>query len=190
MIWIKARSLNFLKIKLRMKKILKVLVILFFSVLIKEKVKANTVIIGTGSGSITQNSMGSLNAGDTLAITAGTYSGGASFGNIHDITIINYGGVVTFTGQIYWGAGYSGGTYLYNVNFVGTGTSAFYGFVFSGISNTVFRCFLSTTTTGQFYGNRFQRLWFKNNAGNPCFDLFNTTLVWDGTSSTFLMVIL
>ncbi|MBS1669156.1 MAG: hypothetical protein JST58_17405, partial [Bacteroidetes bacterium] len=51
---------------------------------------ANTVIIGTGSGALSKTSMGTLQAGDTLAITAGTYSGGATFANLHDITIINY----------------------------------------------------------------------------------------------------
>ena len=159
----------------------KLFLFLFIFIAFLNTANAKTVIVGTGSGSITQNSMGSLIAGDTLAITAGTYTG-ASFGNIHDITIINYGGVVTFTGIIYWGAGYSGGTFLYNVNFTGSGTSTFYGFVFSGITTSVFKCFFSTNGP-PFYGNRFERLHFVNTS--TCFDLFDTSLIFDGTINTF-----
>ncbi|MEI7628959.1 MAG: hypothetical protein WCJ80_12005, partial [Bacteroidota bacterium] len=95
--------------------------------------------------------MTGLISGDTLAITPGTYSGGGNFSNLHDITIINNGGIVTFTGTVNWG-----GTTMHNIKWTGVGfTGAFYGFVFN-------------TATG-FYGQtihtdstRFDHLDFEN----------------------------
>ncbi|PWT74542.1 MAG: hypothetical protein C5B59_11015 [Bacteroidetes bacterium] len=64
------------------------------------QVSAKTVIIGNGSGTVTQQDMTGLAPGDVLAINPGTYSGG-SFSNLTGITITNNGGTVIFTGTLY-----------------------------------------------------------------------------------------
>ena len=73
-------------------------------------VHAKTVVIGSGSGSVSKTSMSGLSSGDVLAITPGTYSG-ATFSNLTGITITNNGGAVTFTGSNYVEIG-SGNTNL------------------------------------------------------------------------------
>ena len=91
---------------------------------------ANHLIVGSGSGTVSVTSMGSLSAGDTILVTHGSYSGGAVFGGIHDVTIINYGGVVTFTATVDFG---NSGASIYDITFTGTGDAThFYGFVFDG----------------------------------------------------------
>jgi len=89
---------------------MKHLLLFSFSVLSLLKVNAKTVIIGSGSGTVSQTSMTGLSTGDVLAIKPGTYSG-ATFSNLSNITITNNGGVVTFTGSNYVEIG-SGNTNL------------------------------------------------------------------------------
>ncbi|MBS1975417.1 MAG: hypothetical protein JST13_13785, partial [Bacteroidetes bacterium] len=90
-------------------------------------------IIGSGKGQVAITSMNGFSPGDTLAIQAGIYSGGAVFGGIHDVTIINYGGVVTFTATVDFG---NSGASLTNITWAGTGDPLhFYGFVFDGSGN-------------------------------------------------------
>ena len=76
-----------------MKNLFMALLALFLSL----SLSAKTVVIGNGSGTISQTSMSGLSAGDVLAITPGTYSS-ATFSNLSNISIINNGGLVTFTG--------------------------------------------------------------------------------------------
>ena len=85
---------------------------------------AKTVTYGSGSGSVSVTSMTGLNPGDTIAIKSGNYSSG-SFTNLNHVTIINSGGVVTFTGQV------SIGPWSY-VGMDGTGGGLAYGFKFAG----------------------------------------------------------
>ncbi|MBS1665992.1 MAG: hypothetical protein JST58_01305 [Bacteroidetes bacterium] len=143
---------------------------------------ANIVRIGNGTGKISKISMQGLRHGDTLAITAGTYTGG-EFGNLHDITIINYGGLVTFTGSWNIGGQWSGGTFFYNVVFSGSGSSEFYGFVFRGIAGNVIDCNLPTNARPGMYGLRFERMRFINTG--VCFNLYGNRVVYDGTDATF-----
>jgi Secretion system C-terminal sorting domain/PKD domain len=62
-------------------------------------IQAKTVVIGGGSGYITVPDMTGLNPGDTLAITAGQYTG-ATFNNLNGITITNNGSAVVFNGKV------------------------------------------------------------------------------------------
>jgi hypothetical protein len=106
--------------------------IIFFIIFIISNASAKTVIIGKGSGVVSKTSMSGLNPGDVLAIRAGTYKGGGSFGGLHDITIINYKGTVTFGGTIDFG----NSSNMKNIRWTGTGVSSiFYGFVFNGAGN-------------------------------------------------------
>jgi Protein of unknown function (DUF1533) len=95
------------------------------------KASAKTVVIGSGSGTVSQTSMTGLSVGDILMIKKGTYSG-ATFSNIHDVTIINdTTGTVTFTGQFVIGSS------IYNLTIFGNGYSgAFYGFQFGTPGST------------------------------------------------------
>jgi hypothetical protein len=121
--------------------------------------------------------MTGLTAGDTLAIAPGTYSGGGTFSNLRDLTIINNGGVVTFTGTVIWG-----GTTMHNIKWTGVGyTGAFYGFVFN--------------TATAFYGQashtdstRFDHLDFEN-ASSAAFDFgdSNYGITFNGSSATYKM---
>ncbi len=89
-------------------------------------VRANTVVVGTGSGTISVTGMTGLNPGDVLAVTPGTYSS-ARFTNLSGIAIINNGGLVVFTGPVTIGG-------WKNVSFSGTGQSGLtYGFQFSQV---------------------------------------------------------
>jgi hypothetical protein len=102
---------------------------------------AKTVVIGTGSGSVSQTSMSGLSAGDVIAITPGTYSK-ATFSNLNDVTIINNGGIVKFTGTV------SLDVNLVNVTISGTGLAGTtYGFQFSNVSGSAF-LFSGTNTRG------------------------------------------
>jgi hypothetical protein len=150
---------------------------LFFFVLFFTHVNAKKVVLGSGSGAVTQTSMTGLISGDTLAITPGTYSGGGTFSNLHDITIINNGGVVTFTGTVNWG-----GTTMHNIKWTGVGfTGAFYGFVF----NTSTAIYGQTTHTDS---TRFDHLDFEN-ASTAAFDFgdSNFGVTFNGNSSTYKM---
>ena len=94
------------------------------------QVSAKTVVIGTGSGNISETSMNGLIAGDILAIKPGTYSG-ATFSNLSGVSIINNGGLVTFTGGISI-------SNLTNVTISGKGLAGLtYGFLFKN-ANTPF----------------------------------------------------
>jgi len=113
-------------------------------------VSAKTVVIGTGSGSVSQTSMTGLNAGDVLAIAPGTYTGGATFSNLNGITVTTNGGTVTFTGSNYVEIG-SGNTNLtfIGLNFSSVASDAFlltgtnvqglyiYHCTFSGVTNNI-----------------------------------------------------
>src|SRR5579871_2074781 len=95
-----------------------------FIICASSSASAKTVVIGSGSGNISQTSMSGLSSGDVLAIAPGTYSG-ATFSNLNGITIVNNGGVVTFTGRVTLGSS------LVNVVISGTGASGTtYGFQF------------------------------------------------------------
>ncbi len=70
--------------------------LLIFSI---NSIQAKTLVIGGDSEFITVHDMTGLNPGDSLAITAGQYSG-ASFNNLNGITITNNGSAVVFNGQV------------------------------------------------------------------------------------------
>ena len=101
----------------------------FLLMLVCISVSAKTVQYGTGSGSVNVTSMAGLSAGDTIAITSGTYSS-ASFTNLNHVTIINSGGIVTFSGQV------NIGPWSY-VGMDGTGGGLTYGFQFTNTSGYV-----------------------------------------------------
>jgi hypothetical protein len=139
--------------------------------------QAKTVTLGTGSGSVSQTTMTGLNAGDTLAITPGTYSGGGNFSNLHDLTIINNGGVVNFTGTVIWG-----GNTMHNIKWTGVGfAGAFYGFVFNTATGIYGQ-------TGHTDSTRFDHLDFEN-ASNAAIDFgdSNFGITYNGSSATFKM---
>jgi hypothetical protein len=99
---------------------------------------ATTVVIGTGSGSFSQTS--TLASGDTLGITAGNYTGGCTISNQSNITIIPYGGNVTFSG--------GGGINLTsNTNITFTNMGA-YTFQFNSITGDAF--YINNAQTGIF----------------------------------------
>ena len=150
---------------------------LFFFVLFFTHVNAKKVVLGSGSGAITQTSMTGLISGDTLAITPGTYSGGGTFSNLHDITIINNGGVVIFTGTVIWG-----GNTMHNIKWTGVGfTGAFYGFVF----NTATGIYGQANHTDS---TRFDHLDFENASG-AAFDFgdSNYGVTYNGSSASLKM---
>jgi hypothetical protein len=141
------------------------------------ELQAKTVTLGTGSGSVSQTTMTGLNAGDTLAITPGTYSGGGTFSNLHDLTIINNGGVVNFKGTVIWG-----GNTMHNIKWTGVGfAGAFYGFVFNTATGIYGQ-------TGHTDSTRFDHLDFEN-ASNAAFDFgdSNFGITYNGSSATFKM---
>ena len=142
---------------------------------------AKTKLLGNGSGSVSQTSMTGLNAGDTIAIMPGTYSGGGNFSDLHDITIINNGGVVNFNGTVIWG-----GNTMHNIKWTGVGYSgAFYGFVFNNPSTPfsgIYGAALHTDSA------RFDHLDFEN-ISLSAFDFSNNyyAITYNGSSSTFKM---
>ena len=75
-----------------------ILALVFFCV---SRAEAKTVTIGTGSGTLSVTSMGSLSlvAGDTIAINTGTYSG-ATFTHLNNVTIVPGTGGVNFTAPV------------------------------------------------------------------------------------------
>jgi len=110
---------------------MKIVFVIFFFILSFQS-HARTVITGTGNGSIVQNDMKGLHPGDTLAIRTGFYEKGGSFSNLTGITIINYHGIVVFSGTITLGN-------LIRVSFTGNGRkNAEYGFHFVDIKGDAF----------------------------------------------------
>ncbi|HLK27501.1 MAG TPA: choice-of-anchor Q domain-containing protein [Puia sp.] len=110
---------------------------------------AKTIVIGTGSGTVSKNSMDGLDSGDVLAILPGTYSGG-DFSNLKNISIINNSGLVVFTGTVSLGS-------LRNTIISGTGAkNIFYGIQFNSLKARAF------TTSGNFYGLRIYNCEFIN----------------------------
>lgn len=94
---------------------------------------ARTIPIGNGHGALFQNGMQGLHTGDVLAIRAGSYEK-ASFSHLEGITIVNAGGIVIFTGTVYFGFNQS-------VRMMGRGSKKQpYGFRFTNVDNT-FGCF-------------------------------------------------
>jgi len=152
-------------------------IFLLFSIFLFSAANAKKVIIGSGSGSVSQTSMTGLNAGDTIAIKPGTYAGGGQFSNLRDLTIINNGGIVTFTGTVIWG-----GNTMHNMKWTGVGyTGAFYGFVFN-TSRAIYGQASHTDST------RFDHLDFEN-ASIAAFDFgdSNYGVTYNGNSATFKM---
>jgi hypothetical protein len=93
---------------------------------------AHTLITGTGSGSVEKKDMEGLHPGDTLAVRAGHYELGGSFLNLHQITIINYRGIVDFGGTVTLGN-------LSGVSFNGNGwKNAVFGFRFADMKGDAF----------------------------------------------------
>lgn len=152
-------------------------IFLLFSIFLFSAANAKKVIIGSGSGSVSQTSMTGLNAGDTIAIKPGTYAGGGQFSNLRDLTIINNGGIVNFTGTVIWG-----GNTMHNMKWTGVGyTGAFYGFVFN-TSRAIYGQASHTDST------RFDHLDFEN-ASIAAFDFgdSNYGATYNGNSATFKM---
>lgn len=149
---------------------------------------ANTLVIGTGSGSVSKTSMSGLSAGDTLGITAGTYSGGGAFGNLNNITIINYGGIVTFTASVDWGVS---GSAMPNVTWTGVGGGAQYGFIFDATGTYGAGPVGYTTNSGFVFSAsnytllRMNHIWFKHISSN-CFDVSGGNQpTYNGTTGSF-----
>jgi hypothetical protein len=93
---------------------------------------SRTVLIGSGTGAVTQNDMTGLNPGDTLAIRPGRYESGGSFSNLTGITIINFRGIVDFGKTITLGN-------LQKVSFSGSGSKKDqYGFRFLNMKGDAF----------------------------------------------------
>ncbi len=150
---------------------------LLVSIFLVTTAHAKKVVIGSGSGSVSQTSMTGLTAGDTIAITAGTYAGGGEFSNLHDLTIINNGGLVTFNGTVIWG-----GNTMHNMKWTGVGyTGAFYGFVFN-TSRAIYGQAAHTDST------RFDHMDFEN-ASTAAFDFgdSNYGITFNGSSATYKM---
>lgn len=155
---------------------------------------AKTIVVGSGSGSVSVTSMSGINPGDVIAITPGTYAGGARFAGIHDVTIINNGGVVTFTATVDFGGN---GPSMSNITWTGTGDpSNFYGFVFDGtggygpgpLGYPTGDGIRMTATTNS--GIRINHTYFYNLNGvpgvnNAAIDLNVNTPIYNGSSSSF-----
>jgi hypothetical protein len=159
--------------------------------------QAHSVLIGTGNGTVSKTSMENLQSGDTLAIKAGNYSGGGVFSNLHDITIINSGGVVTFTAPVDLGAGVD----MKNITWTGTGyKDSTYGFVFNGfgkfgygtlsyLTNSAIVC-----TAKHYEGLTIDHVDFEGidlfpgkDAGGICIDMGHANIKYDGTTNTLKM---
>jgi hypothetical protein len=127
---------------------------------------AKTVIVGTGSGSVSVNGMSGLAPGDILAVTPGNYTGG-SFSNLNGITIINNGGLVSFSGSVSF-------TSNLNTTFIGNGAPGItYGFKLQNIAgDAIFT-----------YGNHTRCVWSNIefiNIGNQAFNCQNALINYDG----------
>ena len=171
--------LNFLKNKI-LNSIPKMLIILM---LFSTKSFANHITVGSGSGTVSVTSMSGLNSGDSIYINTGSYTSGV-FGGLNNVTIINHGGVVTFTGTVDFGNFSSSMT---NVVFTGTGyNGTTYGFVFNGSNTANFNgngdAFVSTAPYNT--GIRFNYFSFQNVPGN-CFDFSNYYNNYNGSTTSF-----
>jgi hypothetical protein len=133
------------------------------------RLQAKTVVIGTGSGSVIQNDMSGLSAGDILAIRPGVYREGL-FAHLRGITIINHGGLVVFTGTVYCA------DYRF-VSWKGTGARGLdYGFRFAGVSNQI-GCF---ALDGHIEHSSWTNIEFIN-CGADAFGNQNYQTAYDGT---------
>ena len=171
--------LNFLKNKI-LNSIPKMLIILM---LFSTKSFANHITVGSGSGTVSVTSMSGLNSGDSIYINTGSYTSGV-FGGLNNVTIINHGGVVTFTGTVDFGNFSSSMT---NVVFTGTGyNGTTYGFVFNGSNTANFNgngdAFVSTAPYNT--GIRFNYISFQSVPGN-CFDFSNYYNNYNGSTTSF-----
>lgn len=135
---------------------------------------ATNMHIGTGSGTITQNSMGTMVAGDTLFIKTGSYAGGGQFSNMNNITIINEGGIVTFTASFDFGNVTNS---MVNIKWTGTGSNGnTYGFVFDATGTFGAGPVGYTTNSGivftatHYTPLRIDHIWFKSISSN-CIDI-------------------
>ncbi len=160
-------------------------ILLIFTLCIAVSANANIILKGSGKGSVSVTSMKGIKAGDTIGIRAGSYSGGGQFGGLNNITIINYGGVVTFTAPVDFGAHDAD---MNNIKWCGTGFSGNeYGFVFDA-SGTYGLGLVGYTTNGGFIFTarhysyiRFNHIWFKGITANA-FDLSGNLPTYDGTT--------
>jgi len=136
-----------------------------------QPVDANTVVIGTGTGTLNVSSMTGLNPGDTISINPGTYSW-CQFQNLNGVTIINNGGLVTFTNDLT----FSNNT---NVNFTGSGSPSLkYGFYASNTTSDVILTF------GSFTGCTWSNMEFVNCTGsNGVINAQNNMIQYDGVNN-------
>ncbi|MFI5153911.1 MAG: PKD domain-containing protein, partial [Chitinophagales bacterium] len=144
------------------------LIFFAFFILSGSEAQAKTVIIGTGSGSVSVNGMSGLAPGDILAITPGNYTGGG-FSNLNGITITNNGGLVSFSGSI---------SFSSNVNtiFIGNGAAGItYGFKIHDVSQDAIYT----------YGNHTRCTWSNIefiNVGDQAFNCQNALISYDGVN--------
>lgn len=143
--------------------------ILVFSFL--QPAEAKTVVVGTGSGNLFVTSMAGLSPGDVVSITPGTYAW-TQFSNLNGVTIINGGGLVTFTGEL----DFYNNT---NVTFTGSGAPGItYGYYIANISANVI------VTTGSFQGCTWSNIEFVNcTGGNGVINPQNDMLHYDGVNN-------
>ncbi len=155
---------------------MKKIVLFLFSLSLYFTSIAKTVVIGTGSGSVSQTSMTGLVSGDILAIAPGTYANG-TFSGIHDITIINNGGVVYFTGTLTFGSGADTG--MNRILFTGTGDpNNFYGFYFTASSDCI------RMPDHHYVGDRFNHIYAKKYGGDM-FNFSDSYPTYVGTTASF-----
>ncbi|HTS44605.1 MAG TPA: choice-of-anchor Q domain-containing protein [Puia sp.] len=149
-------------------------ILVFFFCWFSSPVFANILVIGEGHGSVVKADMKGLRSGDTLAITPGIYSDGATFTGLRNITIINYKGLVQFGKSLHIGN-------LSNVCISGTGASGiFYGFLFKDIRADVF--FIDHKC----YGLRISNCEYSNVDG-MAINASNFFTTYTGDSSTLAM---
>ncbi len=133
---------------------------------------ARTIPMGNGHGSLLQNGMQGLQPGDILAIRAGSYEK-ASFSHLKDITIVNSGGLVTFSGTVYFG-------YNQSVRMMGKGIKKQpYGFRFAEVDNA-YGCF---QLDGYNADCRWERIEFLHCAADA-FGNQNNITVYDGRQAS------
>ena len=146
------------------------LIFIVFLICTGSELYAKTVIIGTGSGSVTVNGMSGLAPGDILAMTPGNYTG-ATFSNLNGITITNNGGLVSFSGSIYF-------TSNINITFIGNGAPGItYGFKLQNIAaDAMFT-----------YGNHTSCTWSNMefvNIGGQAINSQNAMINYDGVNNS------
>jgi hypothetical protein len=131
---------------------------------------AKTLIVGNGSGTVSKTSMDGLEPGDVMAIMPGTYTGG-EFSNLKNISVINNGGLVVFTGTVSLSS-------LHNTTISGTGAqNIFYGIQFNSLKSKAF------STSGNFYGLRIYNCEFIN-VSEYILDVSDNDAKYNGDTST------